>query len=214
MAAQRFSQLHKRTQRRTTSSHQELVEALAGEKSPRSRSLRALEKRGWVVIHRTSGGKAESLYLTSEDLQRASEIGRKLSLRHRTRKNNVLWVENPCLSQPVYTCCRSCLKERHIVRRVSAFNRRKYPLTERMSWHGLGTAGGERRGPIECLGGNACGSEGLGHGIGEGHRWGKEEGFAVRRMGLKGGEDLRRGVGREEQGLELGLDKIPVLGAQ
>jgi len=148
MAAQRFSRLHKRslrwlaadhqrTQGRTTSSHQELVEALAGEKSPRSRSLRALEKRGWVVIHRTSGGKAESLYLTSEDLQRASEIGRKLSLRHRTRKNNVLWVENPCLSQPVYTCCRSCLKERHIVRRVSAFNRRKYPLTERMSWHGL-----------------------------------------------------------------------------
>jgi len=148
MAAQRLSRLHKRilrwlaadhqrTQGRTTSSHQELVEALAGEKSPRSRSLRALEKRGWVVIHRTSGGKAESLYLTSEDLQRASEIGRKLSLRHRTRKNNVLWVENPCLSQPVYTCCRSCLKERHIVRRVSAFNRRKYPLTERMSWHGL-----------------------------------------------------------------------------
>jgi hypothetical protein len=39
-----------------------------------SRSLRTLEKRGWVVIYRTSGGKAESLYLTSEGLQRASEI--------------------------------------------------------------------------------------------------------------------------------------------
>ena len=85
MTAQRFSRLHKRilrwlvadhqrTQGRTTSSHQELVEALAGDKSTMSRSLRTLEKRGWVVIHRTSGGKAESLYLTSEGLQRASEI--------------------------------------------------------------------------------------------------------------------------------------------
>jgi hypothetical protein len=148
MTAQRFSRLHKRilrwlaadhqrTQGRTTRSHQELVEALAGDKSTMSRSLRTLEKRGWVVIYRTSGGKAESLYLTSEGLQRASGIGRKLSLRYRTRKNNVLWVENQCLSQPVYNRCSSCLKERHIVRRVSAFNRRKYPLTERMSWHGL-----------------------------------------------------------------------------
>jgi DNA-binding MarR family transcriptional regulator len=85
MAAQRLSRLHKRilqwlaadsqrTQGTTTSSHQELVEALAGDKSNISRSLRTLEKRGWMVIHRTSGGKAESLYLTSEGLQRASEI--------------------------------------------------------------------------------------------------------------------------------------------
>ena len=65
---------HQRTQGRTTSSHQELVEALAGDKSTMSRSLRTLEKRGWVVIYRTSGGKAASLYLTSEGLQRASEI--------------------------------------------------------------------------------------------------------------------------------------------
>lgn len=85
MAAQRVSRLHKRilrwlaadhqrTQGRTTSSHQELVEALSGDKSNISRSLRTLEKRGWMVIHRTSGGKAESLYLTAEGLQRASEI--------------------------------------------------------------------------------------------------------------------------------------------
>lgn len=85
MTAQRFSRLHKqslrwlaadhqRTQGRTTSSHQDLVEALAGDKSNISRSLRTLEKRGWIVLHRTSGGKAESLYLTSEGLQRASEI--------------------------------------------------------------------------------------------------------------------------------------------
>jgi len=85
MAAQRLSRLHKRilrwlaadhqrTHGRTTSGHQELVEALAGDKSNISRSLRTLEKRGWIVIGRTSGGKAESLYLTSEGLQRASEI--------------------------------------------------------------------------------------------------------------------------------------------
>ena len=33
-------------------------------------------------------------------------------------------------------------------------------------------------------------------------------------MGLKGGEDLRRGVGREEEALQLGFDKIPLLDAQ
>ena len=77
-----------------------------------------------------------------------------------------------------------------------------------------GAAGGERRGAIQGLGGDTGRPKGLRHGIGEGDGRGKEEGFAVRRMGLKGGEDLRRGVGREEQGLELGLDKIPLLGAQ
>lgn len=59
---------HQRTQERTTRSHQEFVEPLAGDKSTMSRSLRTLEKRGWVMIHPTSGGKAESLSLTSEGL--------------------------------------------------------------------------------------------------------------------------------------------------
>jgi DNA-binding MarR family transcriptional regulator len=105
MAAQRFSRPHKwilrwvaadhqRTQGRTTGSHQDLGESLAGDKSTMSRSWHTLEKQGWVVIPRASGGKADSLSLTSEGLQRASEIGRKLLLRHRTRKNNVLWVKN------------------------------------------------------------------------------------------------------------------------
>jgi DNA-binding MarR family transcriptional regulator len=85
MTAQRLSRLHKRilrwlaadhqrTHGRTASGHQELVEALAGDKSNISRSLRTLEKRGWIVLGRTSGGKAESLYLTADGLQRASEI--------------------------------------------------------------------------------------------------------------------------------------------
>ena len=85
MAAQRLSRLHKRilrwlaadhqrTHGRTTSGHQDLVEALAGDKSNISRRLRTLEKRGWIVLSHPSGGKAASLYLTSEGLQRASEI--------------------------------------------------------------------------------------------------------------------------------------------
>ena len=37
---------HQRTQGKTTRSHQELVEALAGDKSTMSRSLLTLEKRG------------------------------------------------------------------------------------------------------------------------------------------------------------------------
>ena len=72
-----------------------------------------------------------------------------------------------------------------------------------------GPAGGERGGPIQGLRGNAGGTEGRGHGIGQGHRRRKEQGFPVRGMGLERREDLRRGVGREEQGLEFGLDQIP-----
>jgi hypothetical protein len=74
-------------------------------------------------------------------------------------------------------------------------------------------AGRERRRPIERLGGDAGRPEGVRHGIGEGYGGGKQQGFPRGGMGLERREDLRRGVGREEQGLELGLDKIPLLGA-
>ena len=57
---------HQRTQGRITSSHQELVRALQGDKGNISHSLRTLEERGWIVIGRSSGGKAESLRLTPE----------------------------------------------------------------------------------------------------------------------------------------------------
>src|SRR5882724_11157235 len=77
-----------------------------------------------------------------------------------------------------------------------------------------GPAGRERRRPIECLGGDTSLTKGVSHGIGESDRGGKKERLALRRMGLKGGEDLRRGVGRKEQGLELGTDKIALLGPQ
>lgn len=77
MAARRFSQLQKRllawlatderrTRRVIASRHQELVGALQGDKGNISHSLHTLEDRGLLVIVRSHGGKAESLYLTSE----------------------------------------------------------------------------------------------------------------------------------------------------
>lgn len=76
MAARRFSQLQKRLlawlatdERRTrgmiSSSHQELVGALQGDKGNISHSLHTLEARGLLVIVRSHGGKAEALYLTA-----------------------------------------------------------------------------------------------------------------------------------------------------
>lgn len=77
MAVTRLSQLQKRILRwlaadaqRTrgivASSHQELVYALKGDKGNISHSLRTLEARGWLIIGRSAGGKAESLRLASE----------------------------------------------------------------------------------------------------------------------------------------------------
>ncbi len=85
MTAARLSQLqkrilrwlaadHQRTQGRITSSHQALVRALQGDKGNISHSLHTLEVRGWIVISRSSGGKAESLMLTPEGQQWASQF--------------------------------------------------------------------------------------------------------------------------------------------
>ena len=57
---------HQRTKGMITSSHEELVRALQRDKSNVSHSLHTLEVRGWIVIGRSSGGKAESLRLTPE----------------------------------------------------------------------------------------------------------------------------------------------------
>ena len=70
MAAQRLSRRQKRVlhwlatdQQRTrgmlTSSHQDLVRALAGDKGNISHSLYTLEARGWIVLGRSPGGKAD-----------------------------------------------------------------------------------------------------------------------------------------------------------
>jgi DNA-binding MarR family transcriptional regulator len=85
MAKPRRSQLQKRILRwlvadyhRThggpSSSHQELVQVILGEKGNLSRSLHTLEEQGWIVIGRTPGGKAEYLHLTPEGLAKASEM--------------------------------------------------------------------------------------------------------------------------------------------
>ena len=85
MATQRLSRLqkrimrlllaeHHRTRGGTTMGHVELVKALGGDKSNISHSLRTLEARRMIVIGRTPGGQADSLYLTPEGLKKASEI--------------------------------------------------------------------------------------------------------------------------------------------
>ena len=85
MATQRVSRLqkqmlrwlladHQRTRGVLASSHEELVKALGNDKGNISHSLRTLEARGWLVLGRTPGGRAESLYLTPAGLEKASEI--------------------------------------------------------------------------------------------------------------------------------------------
>ena len=85
MATQRMSQLQKRVLRwlvadyhrthgGTSSSHQELAQAITEDKGNLSRSLHTLEARGWIVIGRTPGGKAAYLHLTPAGLAKASEI--------------------------------------------------------------------------------------------------------------------------------------------
>jgi DNA-binding MarR family transcriptional regulator len=89
MATQRVSRLqkqmlrwlltdHHRTGGVLGRSHEELVKALGGDKGNISHSLRTLEARGWIVLGRTPGGRAESLYLTPTGLAKASEICTKL----------------------------------------------------------------------------------------------------------------------------------------
>jgi DNA-binding MarR family transcriptional regulator len=67
-----------RTRGMIVSSHEDLVKALPVDKGNLSRSLRTLEARGWIVLGRSPGGKAQHVTLTPEGSQRASEIVKKL----------------------------------------------------------------------------------------------------------------------------------------
>ena len=69
---------HQRTREMIVSSHEDLVKALPADKGNLSHSLRALEERGWLVIGRSPGGKAQHVTLTPEGSQRASEMTKKL----------------------------------------------------------------------------------------------------------------------------------------
>jgi hypothetical protein len=85
MAVARISQLqqqilrwlaadHRRTRGMMASSHQELVQALHGDKGNISHSLQTLERHGLLIIGRSPGGHAESLLLTSAGHQRAAQL--------------------------------------------------------------------------------------------------------------------------------------------
>jgi DNA-binding MarR family transcriptional regulator len=69
---------HPRTSGMIVSSHEDFVKALPADKGNLSRRLRTLEARGWLVIGRSPGGKAQHVTLTPEGSQRALEIGKKL----------------------------------------------------------------------------------------------------------------------------------------
>ena len=65
---------YRRTQGVTLMGHYELVQALGRDKSKISHSLRTLEIRGLIIIHRTPGGQAHAVNLTSEGRKWVSEI--------------------------------------------------------------------------------------------------------------------------------------------
>ena len=85
MAAQRLSRRqkqnrqwltadHQGTRGMITSNHQELVRAMPGDKGNLSHSLQTLAARGLIVIGRSPGGKAESVWLTPEGQKWASQL--------------------------------------------------------------------------------------------------------------------------------------------
>ena len=65
---------HRRTRGMLASSHQELVQALQGDKGNMSHSLQTLERHGLLSIGRSPGGHAESLLLTPAGHQRAAQL--------------------------------------------------------------------------------------------------------------------------------------------
>jgi predicted transcriptional regulator len=65
---------HQRTHGVITSSHQELVQALQGDKGNIRHSLQTLERHGLLIISRSPGGHAESLLLTPAGHQTATQL--------------------------------------------------------------------------------------------------------------------------------------------
>jgi hypothetical protein len=58
----------------STRSQQDLGRAFPGDKGNRSQSLRSHEARGLIVIGRSPGGPAESVWLTLEEQKWASQL--------------------------------------------------------------------------------------------------------------------------------------------
>jgi DNA-binding MarR family transcriptional regulator len=65
---------HRRPQGGTSLRHYALVKALEGDKGQISHRLRTLASKGWIVIDRTPGGRADYLDRTPEGLEKAAEI--------------------------------------------------------------------------------------------------------------------------------------------
>lgn len=65
---------YRRAQGGSILGHYELVQALGGDKSHVSHSLRTLEARGLMVIRRTSDGQANSVNLTAAGQKLPSEF--------------------------------------------------------------------------------------------------------------------------------------------
>jgi DNA-binding MarR family transcriptional regulator len=91
MAAWRISRLqrrtlgwwaaeHQQTRGMIVRSHEDRVKALPADKGNLRHSLRTLEERGWIVMSRSPGGKAQHITLTPEGSQRALERRKKLCI--------------------------------------------------------------------------------------------------------------------------------------
>jgi DNA-binding MarR family transcriptional regulator len=87
MAAHRLSRLQRRilawllaeeqrTRGTMAADHRDLVRALAHDKGNLSTSLKGLEQKGLIRIHRTPGGKAEAIALTAEGGERAEVVNK------------------------------------------------------------------------------------------------------------------------------------------
>jgi DNA-binding MarR family transcriptional regulator len=87
MAAIRLSRLQKRilcwldaeyqrTHGGLANSHQELAMQLQHDKGNLSHSLRTLEKRGWIAIGRSPGGKAENVIITPAGQNAVSKLNK------------------------------------------------------------------------------------------------------------------------------------------
>jgi DNA-binding MarR family transcriptional regulator len=75
-AGARRRDIQRRYQKSKHSGVEELVKALQRDKGTISRSLRTLEARGWLIIGRSLGGKAQHLTLTPEGHKRAGKVAK------------------------------------------------------------------------------------------------------------------------------------------
>ena len=67
---------YQRTNGGLSTSHQELVMKLQRDRGNLSHRLRTLEKRGWIDIGRSSGGKAANVILTPEGQHEVSKLNK------------------------------------------------------------------------------------------------------------------------------------------